>query len=62
MEFNVLRTTYNYQFNSSFEMLKEVISNPYTLHKLFTEKVLKPEQVFNKRVFTWTMSLCSCMT
>lgn len=45
-----IKTTYNYSKNSAYDMMLEIIENPYTLHKLFQDNILKPEQVFSKNI------------
>lgn len=47
---DVIKTTYNYSKNSSYDLMLELLDNSYRLHKLFKEQVLKPEQVFSKNI------------
>lgn len=47
---DVVKTTYNYSEDSSYELLKNVCKNAYKLYSLFNSGVLKQELVFSKNI------------
>lgn len=45
-----IKTTYNYSKNSAYDLMVEVLENPFRLHTIFKNNILKPEQVFSKNI------------
>ena len=45
-----IRTTYNYSNTSTYDLMIELLENPYRLHRLFKDNILKIEQVFSKNI------------
>lgn len=47
---DIIRTTYNYSNTSAYDLMIEMLENPYRLHRLFKDNILKIEQVFSKNI------------
>lgn len=47
---DLVKTTYNFCGNNSYEILKEISENPFKLYNLFAQNIVKQEQIFSKHI------------